>query len=115
MYDVVENEPNLIGGIGDDLPLQEVIIARENFLQLTFLLPLQRIDHVLRTVQYENSRILFRGLEIGSIVAQPEVIQHLFDILQLSLRFVVLVELHALQKNISELDNSFLYSSIATI
>jgi acyl-CoA hydrolase len=31
-YDVVEDESDLIGGISDDFPLQEVIVTREDFL-----------------------------------------------------------------------------------
>jgi hypothetical protein len=93
-YDIVEDETDLIIGICDDLPLQEVIVAFEDQFQLALFLALERIQHVLRAVDNEDRRIFLGSLEIGRIIAQSEIVEHLLDVFALALRVLLVVKLH---------------------
>jgi hypothetical protein len=99
-YDIVKNEAHLVASIGYYFPLQKTVISLKNKLQLTFLLPLERLEHVLRTINDENCWILLRCLEIGSIVTETQIVEHLFDVFALALIILLLVELHP-SKNIT--------------
>lgn len=99
-YHIVKNEADLVTSIGYNLPLQKTVISLKDELQLTFLLPLERLEHVLGTINDENCRVLLRCLEIGSIVTKTQIVKHLFDVFTLALIVLLLVELHP-SKNIT--------------
>lgn len=93
-YDIVEDEPDFVRSIGDNLTLQEIVITLKYELKLGFLFTLERIDHILRTVNDEDSGILLGSLKVGGIITKSQIVEHFLNVFLVWLRLAFLLKIH---------------------